>query len=51
MRVVYAYRNYGCKTAYLNEIVRFLFDWQIDNFVRIEIVYVNTKVDPVLYVI
>ena len=44
MRVVYAYEGYGCRTQNLNEVVRYLFDWQIKNQVRIEIEYVNTKV-------
>ena len=42
MRCVYAYENYGCKNQKMNEIIRFLFEWQLRHHVRIEIEYVST---------
>ena len=45
MRVVYAYEGYGCRSQFLNDIVKFLFDWQIKNCIRIEIVYIKTDVN------
>jgi len=42
MRCVYGYQNYGCRSQYLNSIIKYLFDWQIKNSVRLEMVYVKT---------
>jgi len=42
MRCVYAYEQYGCRSQYLNDIVKYLFDWQLKHRVRLEIVYVST---------
>ena len=45
MRCIWGYRKYGCRAQYLNDIIKYLFDWQIRHFVRLEMVYVNTKVN------
>ena len=42
MRVVYAYEGYGCRSQFLNDIVKYLFDWQIEKGIRLEIVYIST---------
>jgi len=42
MRCVYGYENFGCRSQYLNDIIRFLFEWQIRHRIRLEIVYVST---------
>ena len=43
MRCVYAYNQLGCRSMFLNRIIKYLYDWQIKNCIRLEIVYVNTK--------
>ena len=45
MRCVYGYQQYGCRAQYLNDIVKYLFDWQVKHRIRLEMVYVNTKVN------
>ena len=40
--MIWAFQQYGCRSPYLNNIVKYLFDWQLKHRIRIEMEYIKS---------